>query len=314
MRKASIEDLIQADLGIPKNAIYELADSANSQYSRIDLGKRMIDAPSNELKLVQCWISDFLRAENPISEEFVAAYERDCSIVKNARLHCENAHIFVLDIQSFFHSCSYAMVKMVFERLTISDRRQHGSRPLTRKEISILAKLCCYKEVLSVGAPSSPALANRIMLPVDKEIIQALGSGFAYSRYSDDITISSNEWIDEAKTMSTVESALAKHDFQLNHRKTHIMGRGCQRRITGVYIQPDGSLSMGSKRKKQIKHYLYEYLCKGKGEPLHILGLIYFAIQVEPSWAASLIAKYANYGSARGIGVMNALRQGAEGF
>lgn len=314
MQRASIEDLIQADLGIPKNAIYELADSANSQYRRIDLRKRIIGIPSNELKLVQCWISDFLRAENPISEEYVAAYERDCSIVKNARLHCKNAHLLVLDIQSFFHSCTYAMVKSVFKRLAIADRGQHGSRPLTKKEVSILAKLCCYKEALSVGAPSSPALANRIMLPVDKEIIRALGNGFVYSRYSDDITISSNEWIDETNTILTVESILSKHGFQLNHRKTHIMGRGCQRKITGVCIQPDGFLSVGSKRKKQIKHYLYEYLCKGKGEPLQILGLMYFAIQVEPSWAASLIAKYASYGSARGVGVMNALRQGAEGL
>lgn len=77
--------------------------------------------------------------------------------------------------------------------------------------------------------------------------------------------------------------------------------------MTGVFICPDGSLSIGSKRKRAIKSNLYNFLVHNEGKPSHILGLIYFAIQVEPEWAANLLIKYANYGKAQNSSVIEAL-------
>ena len=88
-----------------------------------------------------------------------------------------------------------------------------------------------------------------------------------------------------------------------------------QRRPKASYrcVCDSGSqLSIGSKRKHEIKHLLYDYLTKGQGDADAILGLIQFAIQVEPKWASALLAKYAKYGEARQYGVIGALRNASE--
>ena len=84
MTKTSISALIQSDLGLETGYIESLAERASALYSRIKLKGRRIDAPSPELKLVQCWSSDFLHSADGDLPSFVAAYEPSCSVIRNA--------------------------------------------------------------------------------------------------------------------------------------------------------------------------------------------------------------------------------------
>jgi hypothetical protein len=135
----------------------------------------------------------------------------------------------------------------------------------------------------------------------------ALPSAFVYSRYSDDITISSDIWIDADTTVMTVNSILTAEGFTLNESKTSCVGKGQVRTVTGIQIQPTGALGIGKTRKRDLEQKLYAYLIHAEGDARQIKGLIEFAEQVEPTYVAKLLSKYANYGKAKGIGVMNAL-------
>lgn len=310
MQWTSIEDLIRNDLGFEKDHIPWLANNASKLYRHFKIDDRDIYVPEPQLKLVQSWISDFLRGVNPIHSECVTAYEKGCSITTNARLHNQHAHVLNLDIKSFFPSCTSRKVEMAFRQVEFFDSKMERMRTFQEDEIVLLSKICCRNNALCIGAPSSPALANRIMLPFDCDVLGELSPGYSYSRYSDDITISSDEWIDVKATVNLIQELLSSYGFELNCTKTHCRGRGDRRRITGIYIQPNGELSIGLQRKNHIKHTLYDYLVKGEGSSEYILGLIYFALQVEPLWVNRLLSKYSKYGEARYLGVIGALRSG----
>ena len=298
------------DLGFEKDHVPQLANNASKLYKHFKINDRDIYVPEPQLKLAQSWISDFLRSVDPVRLECVTAYEKGCSIMSNARLHNKHSHILTMDIKSFFPSCTKRKVEIAFRQVEFFDPESGCVRRFRKDEIGMLAKLCCRKNAMCIGAPSSPAVANRIMLSFDQDVLRELGQDFSYSRYSDDITISSNEWIDEDAMVHLIQGLLSFYGFELNPAKTHCCGRGNRRRITGVYIQPDGEFSIGQKRKKQIKHDLYEYLMRGEGSSAHVLGLIYFALQVEPFWVNRLLSKYAKYGRAKDLGVIGALRHG----
>lgn len=308
MQKISIAVLMQNDFGFEDGYIESIASNSKHLYKKIIINdKKRIDEPSLELKVIQCWISDFLRNTTPLLPEYVTAYEYGCSVIKNAQVHSNHSHILTLDISSFFHSCTEDLVRKYFETNKFSFGGLNNAQKLSVNDINLLIDLTCYRGSLSIGSPSSPAIANRLMLPIDKEIISTLDANCSYSRYSDDITISSDEWIAVDEVVQRVSEILKKYGFMLNDRKTHCTGKKDRRKITGVYLQPNGNLSIGRKRKNKLQKELYKYLVNQDGNPKHILGCINFAVQIEPTFVARLIAKYSNYGIAREKGVMSAL-------
>ena len=301
----SIVDTIAEDLPLSPEAIRALANSSRQNYRRFAVDGRVLFAPKPELKLIQCWISDLVRASSGRLPSFVTAYEPGSSIVENASIHQRDAHHLYLDIRSFFPSCKSARVSQVFSGLSIQEKVGTASRELAADEVFLLTRLSTMGGGLAVGSPSSPAIANRILLPADAEIKSQLGDACRYSRYSDDICISSDRWIDKARVVQMVDAVLSQYGFRLNAQKTRCVGRGDARRITGVTVTPEGDLSIGARRKGQLKSELYRYLRYGEGEPERILGLIYFCKSIDPRYTARVLSKYSTYST--GGDVMSAL-------
>lgn len=303
----SIRAMIEEDLGFDDGYLDALASRSDSLYHERRIGRRMLDIPSSELKLVQMWIGAFLKEEDHGLPGYVTAYEPGCSIVKNAALHAHHAHILAFDIHHFFQSCSKRLVVDLFRGIRYVDRSGHKVA-IEDSEAQLLAELCCYYDALAMGSPSSPFVANRVMVPYDRDIIGNLPDGVAYSRYSDDITISSDWYLDENRTLAIVSSVLGAAGFAINAKKTRRMGRGNSRRITGVYITPDSSLSMGKQRKRLIRNLTYRVLTGRSDEVNRLLGMLAFCGQVEPDYLALVLSKYAGCGIAGECGgVMPAL-------
>lgn len=252
--------------------------------------------------MVQSWIADFIRCETERLPEYVTAYEYGSSIVRNARLHSEHAHIVTFDVCHFFHSCKAVQVSNLYSNITISKRP--GMRPsmLDESDVDLLVKLSCFRGALTLGSPSSPFIANRLFCPIDAKIISALPADCTYSRYSDDIAISSNKWIDVEQVSQTIEVIMEANGFELNKRKTHCYGKGSARKITGVFIGEDGSLSIGPERKLHLKKELYKALMKQDVNLRVLLGELAFCKQVEPDYFNRLLAKYSSYGIAKEYG------------
>lgn len=309
----SIIDLMSSDLHFERSLLDELCRNAEWYYHQFRLDGRPIEAPSEELKLVQAWIYDFVRTETDSLPSYVTAYETGSNIIKNAQIHQNASHLLTLDIESFFHSWHRQALRDYFTSLA----NTKPSLDMTSRDIEMLTSFCTVRGHLPMGSPCSPALANRLMLPCDRQIIDSLGGGMVYSRYADDMAISSNTHIDVDETVKKAEDILKGFGLKLNQKKTRCMGKGDRRRIAGIYISPEGQLSIGSARRRQLKELIYRHLVSEEGKEIisahRLMGLITFCRQIEPAFVARVISKYSNYGRAARVpgGLMELLMQEA---
>lgn len=309
----SIIDLMSNDLRFNRSQIEQISEHTSTYYSFIMLKGRPLEAPDDDLKLIQTWIYDFVRDETEPLPDHVTAYEPGRSIIRNAQLHQNGKHLLTLDIKHFFHSWKTEAVRSFFEGMASAN----PALGITMRDVELLASLATTQNHLPMGSPCSPAIANRLMLPCDELLRDRLSSTMTYSRYSDDIAISSAERIDVPKTVSMVESVLKTQGLHLNKKKTRCTGTGGKRRVTGVYISPEGKLSIGSVRRRALKALIYEHLMTEDGKESvpanRLIGLIGFCQQIEPDFVARLISKYSNYGRAATApgGLMDLLAQEA---
>lgn len=307
----SIIDLMSHDLQYEHSQLDDICQNAELHYSSFDLHGRPIEAPDEELKLVQTWIYDFVRSETEPLPSFITAYEPGTNIVKNAQIHQSGSHLLTLDVKGFFHSWHTRSLRDYFTQLA----NAKPSLRISNHDVEMLAKLCTVDNHLPMGSPCSPALANRLMLPCDRQILSSLDSALSYSRYSDDMAFSSTEQIDVEKIIEIVEAILKEYGLRLNRKKIKCRGKGSRRCVTGVFISPDGQLSIGSARRHQLKELVYKHLVSKDGREEvsadKLIGLITFCQQIEPDFVAHVISKYSNYGRAASVagGLMELLIQ-----
>ncbi|MDO7203903.1 reverse transcriptase domain-containing protein [Paraclostridium bifermentans] len=98
-------------------------------------------------------------------------------------MSCEKDVVVNIDISDFFPSIDFNKVFYMFYNLGY-----------TKELCYALSKLLTYKGVLPQGAPSSPCIANVIMINIDLRLdglAKRINSN--YTRYADDITISGNK-------------------------------------------------------------------------------------------------------------------------
>ena len=100
----------------------------------------------------------------------------------------------------------------------------------------MLAELCCFCDRLPQGAPTSPALANLVLRGLDRDLSNlAAQTGCKYSRYADDLTFSSNEWIED-EFLDVVKKFVERYGFELKQEKTRFLGKEGRMEVTGVVI------------------------------------------------------------------------------
>ena len=154
------------------------------------------------------------------------------------------------------------------------------------------------KKVLSIGAPSSPFLSNALMFEFDAKLtLLADKYKISYTRYSDDLSFSTNEpnrlfeWpLVVKETLQSIDSPTIK----INQNKTVFSSRKHNRHITGVTISNDGNASLGRQRKRSIRTKIYLLKTKEmtKKEIESLRGLVAFANVIEPSFVKKLKEKY----------------------
>ncbi len=191
-------------------------------------GYRRIEAPRRFIKLIQKWIYLYILSTRELPET-VTGFTRGKNIFSNAQPHIPNKNLMVVDIKDFFPSIGYQDVYKIFK-----------SFGFPSKVNSLLTGLCTLNRRLPQGAPTSPALANLVFIPVDL-VLQDLAKGWdcAYSRYADDIAFSGNSPFSK-KHIKTVSDILKDWGFQINRRKTRIIGGGGKQILTGLVVNTSG--------------------------------------------------------------------------
>ncbi|MCF5894986.1 retron Ec67 family RNA-directed DNA polymerase/endonuclease [Aeromonas veronii] len=188
-------------------------------------GKRVINAPSEELKSLQRKLSNLLldcideinKIKYPTSQlaapkvrengdiDYTAkvlkikipsskskqpslshGFSRKRSIITNAMMHIGKKNILNIDIENFFDRFNFGRVRGYFIK--------NNDFKLDPHIATVIAQIACYDNKLPQGSPCSPVISNLICHSLDINL-SSLAKKYkcTYTRYADDITFSTRK-------------------------------------------------------------------------------------------------------------------------
>lgn len=289
-------DKIALDLKLDKSYISRIVSRSTFYYKDFTIpkrngGERRVSQPSPELKTLQYWVLNNILNKIPVSKA-AYAYKKGDSIKKHAQLHSKSQFVFHADISDFFLSIHSSHLngilrahQKIFDDLGLD----------LENSILEISKICFRRDVLCIGAVSSPAISNIIMYSFDSIVLDFCETNnYLYSRYADDIYVSSNRYIDK-NIISFLRTELELKGFNINYKKTKFYSPKYRRKITGIILTENSRISIGTDRREKIKKLIYNKLIHNKGNPDEILGYLSFLKDIEPNTYNRFIIKYSKY-------------------
>ena len=242
----TLEDVANV-LGVKKSLIiYYLYQKNNRKlnYRKFYIKKkngqdREILSPVDGLKIIQRKLNYiFLLIYNPLDCVFGFSPERN--IKKNAINHIGKT-ILNLDLKDFFPTIHFGRVRGLFLVKPFS---------FNKEVATVLAQICCYEGSLPQGSPTSPIISNMICYSLDKDLMKfSQERDLFYTRYADDITISSFKKYLDRDLVYFAEGVLLcgeklkyiieeKNSFKINLNKFNLVTRSSIRRkqVTGLVV------------------------------------------------------------------------------
>jgi RNA-directed DNA polymerase len=147
-----------------------------------------------------------------------------------------------VDLKDFFPSITFRRVRGLFEAKPYQ---------LDHSVATVLARICCHKNSLPQGAPTSPIISNMICARMDSQLRQlAVRHRCAYTRYADDLTFSTStrnfpEALAEIVSTETgnklkigVENnhKIKLNGFEINQQKTRLQTSDKRQVVTGLTV------------------------------------------------------------------------------
>lgn len=283
--KCSEPDMLKLILNAPyKYRVYTIPKRTH--------GRRTIAQPTKTVKELQkCYLKYKIFPYHTSS----MAYRKGFSIKNNAESHRLSPFLLKMDLANFFNSLTPDVFWKVWN--------EHWE-PLQPLEHRLVENILFWdnkgKLMLSVGAPSSPAISNFCLFFFDIAVSEHCDKiNVNYTRYADDLTFSCNS-PDILPTIPEFLSRTLKEKFGgnilINHQKTIFSSKAHNRHVTGITITNDEKLSIGRYRKRYIKHLInqYKYSLLDSDTVYHLKGMISFAKHIEPDFLNSLRKKYSS--------------------
>lgn len=285
------------DMRVPLAHIELLATTANHRYKIYRIpkrtgGTREISHPSKELKSLQRWLALHLFSRLPIHDS-VYSYRIGVGIRDHAEIHKRGNYLVRIDLKDFFPSITSKDVA----RLLIENRQKLG-QIITATDLKAICWIVCRNGRLTIGAPSSPVISNAVLYAVDKNWSATCEQrGITYSRYADDIYLSTNRPNILAGTYDEMRKDLENREWpklQINRRKVVFTSRKHNRNVTGLILTSDRRVSIGHEKKRRLRSQVFKFT-QGQLSAEHISylrGYLSFAKSVEPSFLTRLRKKF----------------------
>jgi RNA-directed DNA polymerase len=285
---------------------------------------RTICVPHPFLMQTQRWIAqNILNPINPHPASFAFAPKRD--LVGAAERHLGSRWLLKMDVRRFFESISEQQVYRVFRSLGYGallsfqmarictrlpdDHRTAVPLPRARGDVGLPYRRH-ESGHLAQGAPTSPMLANLTMETLDRRLSAlAQREGWTYTRYADDLAFSRSDKSSRIAAMHLARRVA--HQLKLvglaDHReKTSIASPGARKVLLGILVDGDRPrltrafrnniethlFALTSKKVGPAAHRQKRAFASTLGMRRHIEGLIAFAHQVNPPYAAKLYAQF----------------------
>jgi len=204
-------------------------------------GTRVIYAPNKTAKQT---LRNILRRNLNVADfgKYAHGFVRGRNIVTNAQQHVGKKLSICFDISDFFDSITPDKVAGKVSQYVIEN--------------------CFPDGVAHQGFPTSPALANIASKEMDIAIVKQLfvvGVDAVYTRYADDMTISTDNPLSVSDICSIVNEIVKKYGFEINPKKTHIQyASNGRREICGITVSDTIHVPRRIKRKLRAAEHNYK--------------------------------------------------------
>lgn len=292
----SMLEEMSKDLSLLKPHLNLIMRTAPLRYKAFSIEKkdgsqRLVAQPAKEVKAIQRWMTANVLKDLPVHES-ATAYRTGSSIKLNARLHVNSNYMLKIDFERFFPSVKKRDIKLHLMK--------HLGTELAPDALEMIAHCLIWAPSrapsfeLCIGAPSSPLISNSILFELDSAIAEYCTlNSVAFSRYADDLTFSCSDKLILDQVLTHVRLLLPRLEYpriRINEHKTVFASRRSRRSVTGIVLTPDHKLSVGRKRKRQIRamyhHFLLGRLDSEQVEKL--FGLMGFVEGIEPGFTDTL--------------------------
>lgn len=271
-------------------------------YDTKTYNKREIHIPNKKLKTFHSFLKLFLLEHLDINEDVVFSYRKGVNVVDAVSKHAHSKYFFQTDIKNFFNSIDEDLVRETLlrniEKCPISDIRENADK---------LVKILTINNSVPIGFSTSPLLSNSCLFIFDNMLQDYCRKrSLIFSRYSDDIIISSSEkhlLIEVENYISQLLTETTENKLSINTAKSKHTQTGNKIKLLGMVILPNGKVSVDIKFKKDTEVKLHFYLTnKDKfnevaGPDLEsaiekISGHLNYYNTVDPSYLDKLRKKY----------------------
>lgn len=270
-------------------------------------GLRDIDAPDDELKDYLSQLKNYFEHTLSIlTHDCAHAYVKERSTITDLKVHqANNSNWFLkLDLKEFFpsHDLAYTLkvLKDIYPIGLLMEDPCYETKLIRALEYAFL------DGKLPQGTPLSPTLTNILMVPIDYQIQHELWnqkSHFIYTRYADDMTISSPYKFDWKKVENSVKQILDTSDtpFKVNAEKTRFGSKNGRNWNLGIMLNKDNRITIGHKQNQRFRASVfnimqdYTHNIKWSPEDKQVLaGQIAYYKAVDPEYTQIVIERYEN--------------------
>lgn len=241
-------------LRIPQRNLSWLIDHASQLYRPLppkpksDGSFRQVYDPAHPLKQAQRRINQYIfnRVNFP---KYLQGGIRDKKnprhCLANAKLHSGAKIVINEDISGFFPSITENQIQDIWQKFFRFPPDVAFS----------LTKLTSYAGQLPQGAPTSSYLANLVLWKNEPEIVDVLTSNkIRYSRYVDDITLSSPEFLtdnDKASAIKKIKKLCGRNGYHVKRKKHRIESSGKAMHVNNFVI--NNGVSISKKERARIR-------------------------------------------------------------
>lgn len=248
---------LSSELDVSIEDLREVSKCASSRYRRYYIktrsGKfRKIEEPDYLVSMLQRRILRRILRFYDISEH-AAAYHKGASVKQNAQPHVGKKYLLKMDLKDFFGHVTDSML------LRTAFSIEHFPFFIGK----MLTDICTRHGAIPQGACTSPALSNIVMKEFDDRMGRwCRGNGVTYTRYSDDLTFSSDRPL--YGTYLRARKLLGWMGFEVNEEKTHFITAANRQQVTGLVV--NDVLDVPSDYRRKLRQEIYYVLRFGAEE------------------------------------------------
>ncbi|AGQ93944.1 hypothetical protein M634_19100 [Vibrio parahaemolyticus O1:Kuk str. FDA_R31] len=243
-------------LGLSLKELHELASTSDDYYFLT----RKIEKPDGSLRLTYDAQPILKAIHGKISEVFLKRVDyprflqgsiKKRDYISDAKQHVSSKMLISEDITNFFPSISKKVVHEVWV----------GVFGFSNEVADLLAELVTYQGYVVQGSKTSSYICNLVLWKREAELVSKLeAKGFTYTRYVDDVTVSTKRIVSKAEKseiINSIYSLFRSVGAKPNRKKHKVMPRNNRQEVHGVNVNKTAP-TMPKKARDQIRAAVHQ--------------------------------------------------------